>query len=136
MRYGGRGRNDDPLASLIKRAILYHNMINVFPQSVGPTWDNGRLGASYLAKSLDNFLMNDKLMNRMGMPLSTIVNCFIFSYHYNGEKGITRRVFLLNLIEFGWRTLNSMTLLKNFGPHASLWNIFPLLNTFWIICML
>jgi len=41
MRFG-EGEKDDPLAGIIKGAILHHNMIDVYPQFMGPTWDNGR----------------------------------------------------------------------------------------------
>lgn len=71
-----RGKKHDPLAGLINGAFLHHNMIDVYPQIMGRTWDNGRTRNSYLAKRLDRFLLNDKLMDHMGRQISNIVHCF------------------------------------------------------------
>eukprot|EP00253_Pinus_taeda_P018078 PITA_18078 len=47
---------------------------------MGPTWDNGRIGPSYLAKRLDRFFIFDNLLVRMGRPISHIINSFIFDH--------------------------------------------------------
>jgi len=76
----GGGRKVDPLVGYIKEAILQHNMIDISPQSMGPTWDNGKLGVSYLAKRLDRFFISDNLLVRMGRLISPIINSFISNH--------------------------------------------------------
>lgn len=73
----GSARKMDPLVGCIREALLQHNLTDISPQSLGPTWDNGRIGSTFVAKRLDRFLIFDNLLVRMGRPISNIINCFI-----------------------------------------------------------
>eukprot|EP00253_Pinus_taeda_P004767 PITA_04767 len=45
-----------------------------------PTWDNGRIDKVYIAKRIDRFIVHGDIIDKMGMPHSSIGNAFI-SYH-------------------------------------------------------
>lgn len=45
-----------------------------------PTWDNGRIEQAYVAKRIDRFTVHASIIDKMGMPYSSIGNVFIFDH--------------------------------------------------------
>lgn len=45
-----------------------------------PTWDNGRIEEAYVAKRIDRFTVHASIIDKMGMPYSSIGNVFIFDH--------------------------------------------------------
>lgn len=58
-----------------------------------PTWENGRSGEAFIAKRLDRFILHASIIDRLGMPFTTIGNVFISDH----------RPILLNWREKGFR---------------------------------
>jgi len=42
-----------------------------------PTWDNGRIEEAYIAKRIDQFIVHVNIIDKMGMPYSSIENVYI-----------------------------------------------------------
>lgn len=57
----------DALADRIKELIFYRNLVDIFPSTLTPTWDNGRSGDGYVAKQFDHFLLHEQIDERLGM---------------------------------------------------------------------
>ena len=59
-----------------------------------PTWDNGRAEKAYIAKMIDWFIVHVSIIDKMGMPYSSIGNVFISDhrpiYLYWREKGFRK----------------------------------------------
>lgn len=71
----GKSRKRDPLADRIKCELLHMNLIDT--SKMMPTWDNGRIEEAYVAKRIDRFTVHASIIDRMGMPYSSIGNVFI-----------------------------------------------------------
>jgi len=75
--------------------MMLFNYVDISPDSMSPTWDNGRLGVAYIAKRLDRFIMHEQLIEKHGIPTSHILPVFISDYRpvslqwmfSNGRKG-------------------------------------------------
>eukprot|EP00253_Pinus_taeda_P009779 PITA_09779 len=64
----GGGRNMDPLSDYLKSCFLQWNLIDIPPSSPSHTWDNGRSGASYIAKRLDRVVLQSDIITLLGLP--------------------------------------------------------------------
>lgn len=53
------------------------NFIDVAPSVLTHTWDNGRSGRAYIAKSIDRVIIHADIIDAMGMPYLSIGNEFI-----------------------------------------------------------
>lgn len=74
----GVSKKKDPLAEKIKIELLVRrNYIDIRPSHMLPTWENGRSGDAYIAKRLDRFFLHANLIDKMGMPFSSIEHFFI-----------------------------------------------------------
>lgn len=73
----GISRKKDPLADCIRFELLHRNLIDIRPSKVLPTWDNGRIDGAYITKGLDRFILHVSIIDKLGMPFSTIGNVFI-----------------------------------------------------------
>lgn len=62
-----RSRNVDDLVDRVKDIIIDHNLVDIFPSMIIPTWDNGRTEVGYVAKRLDRFLLHGQLVEQFGM---------------------------------------------------------------------
>lgn len=51
--------------------------MDVLPAQMYPTWENGRSDKAYVAKRLDRFILHVSLIDKMGMPFSSIEKVFI-----------------------------------------------------------
>jgi len=71
-----------------------------------PTWDNGRSEETYVAKRIDHFIVHASIIDRLGMPFSSIRNVFTTDHRPIclgwREKGF-REGTPSNLIGVGWR---------------------------------
>lgn len=61
----------------LKSIILDHNLVDISPSCISPTWDNGSSGDSYISKTLDKFLIHDMLIERLGLVSSEIISNYI-----------------------------------------------------------
>eukprot|EP00253_Pinus_taeda_P002472 PITA_02472 len=73
----GKCKNRDPLSDRIKYELLHRNLGYVVPTKMMPTWNNGRAEEAYIAKRIDRFIVHVSIIDKMGMPFSTIENAFI-----------------------------------------------------------
>lgn len=76
----GKSKRVDAMAELIKDIIIHHNFVEIFPSMFAPTWENGRAGDGYVAKSLDQFLLYEQIVERLGFVHSDIVNNYISNH--------------------------------------------------------
>lgn len=63
-------RKQDHMADKMRRELLNRNLVDIIPEKMVPTWDNGRTGPAYIAKRLDRFIINASLIERWGMPMA------------------------------------------------------------------
>lgn len=54
------------MANLIKDIIIDYNFVDICSSKVVPTWDNERTDDGYLAKRLDQFLLHEHKVERLG----------------------------------------------------------------------
>lgn len=73
----GTGRKKDPLSDRIRMKLLNKNLVDIFPENMGPTWENGRMGSAFIAKRIDRFLIKANFIEKWGMPFSSIANEFL-----------------------------------------------------------
>lgn len=73
----GINKKKDPLAKRIKNELLSRNFVDILPPQVLPTWENGRIEKAYIAKRLDRFILHASLIDKLGVPFSSIENVFI-----------------------------------------------------------
>lgn len=73
----GNSRKRDPLVDRIKYELLNKNLVDIIPSKMMPTWDNGRIEEAYISKRIDRFILHVSIIDRMGMPYSSIRNVFI-----------------------------------------------------------
>lgn len=69
----GKGRKIDPIGRMIRNAIIQNNFIDIQPDCIAPSWDNGQSNDSFLAKRLDRYIIRGKLIDRFGSPLMKII---------------------------------------------------------------
>lgn len=55
----GHCRKINPLARKIQDVILLHNFVDICPEKIAPTWDNGHTSMTYVARRLDRFLIHE-----------------------------------------------------------------------------
>jgi len=72
----GCTRRVNVMANHIKDIILEHNLVDICPSSLIPSWDNRRLGKRYIAKQLNCFILHEQIIERLGM-----VSYEVISYH-------------------------------------------------------
>lgn len=72
----GKCRKKDPLADRIKMEFLNKNFVDIAPIKLMPTWDNSRSREAYIAKRIDHFIFHASIIDKMGMPISSIGNAF------------------------------------------------------------
>lgn len=77
--WGGKRRIDHVYAQ-IKYIIIDHNFIDICPCKIWPTWDNGRSGNDNITKRLDRFLLQEQVVERLGVVQSNIVDNFISNH--------------------------------------------------------
>lgn len=73
----GKCRKTDPLSDRIKYELLHRYLVDVAPSKMMPTWDNGRIEEAYITKRIDRFIVHVSIIDKMGMPFSSIENSFI-----------------------------------------------------------
>lgn len=84
----GNSRKKYPFADRIRYELLHRNLVDINPPKMMPTWDNGRTKGAYIAKRLDRFILHEIIIDRLGMPFTSIGNDFISDH---------------TLIFLGWR---------------------------------
>ena len=52
----------DPLASYFSQLLVRTRMVDLPPVSLGPTWQNGRIGVEGISKWVDRFLASDLML--------------------------------------------------------------------------
>lgn len=120
----------DSLADCIKKHLLNKNLVDVVPGEMKPTWTNDRTDKAYIAKRIDRFLVHASIIDKFGMPHSTMENVLV-SDHIPimlswMEKGFKKgypfkfnRSFLKDpafneLIEKAWKEMSSQATLPPF----------------------
>jgi len=73
----GLNKRKDPLAEKLKNELLCRNFVDILPAQMHSTWENGRSDKAYVAKRLDRFILHVSLIDKMGMPFSSIEKVFI-----------------------------------------------------------
>lgn len=63
-------RSYDPLGERLRQEYLSRNLVDIRPRKRMPTWDNKRMGVAFIAKRLDRFIVNSRIIDAWGMPLS------------------------------------------------------------------
>lgn len=74
----------DPLESLICEVIIDHNLVDICPQSMVPTWYIGKAGMAYVAKRLDRFVLHESLVEHLGN-----VDVGVINIHLSNHQPIT-----------------------------------------------
>eukprot|EP00253_Pinus_taeda_P024216 PITA_24216 len=69
-------RKRDFLSDKLRMGLLSRNLVDVKPEQLKPTWENGRTGQAYIAKRIDRFLIKASVIEKWGMPFSSIANEF------------------------------------------------------------
>lgn len=72
-----KGKKSDLIREKIREAMLQNYLIDISPDPLAPTWDNGRAGEACIAKRLDRFILHGKLLENHGIPSSFILPVFI-----------------------------------------------------------
>lgn len=73
----GKCKKRKSLSDRIKYEFLHRDLVDVVPTKMMPTWSNGRIEDAYIAKRIDRFIVHVSIIDKMGMPFSTIENVFI-----------------------------------------------------------
>eukprot|EP00253_Pinus_taeda_P005878 PITA_05878 len=73
----GTGRKKDPLSDRIRMELLNKNLVDICPENMGPTWENGRNGLAFIAKRIDRFLIKENIIDNWGLPISSISNVYL-----------------------------------------------------------
>lgn len=76
----GKCKQRESLSDKIRNEFLHRNLIDVVPSKMMPTWSNGRIEEAYIAKRIDWFIVHANVIDKMGMPFSTIQNVFISNH--------------------------------------------------------
>lgn len=77
----GQGKLNNALADLINFEMLNRNMVDITLVVMKPTWTNGRVGKAYIAKRLYRFIAHINLLDKMGMPSSSVENIIISDHN-------------------------------------------------------
>eukprot|EP00253_Pinus_taeda_P002292 PITA_02292 len=70
----GNCRKSDSLSDKLRLGFLSRNLVDVKPDHMKPTWENGRTGQAHIAKRIDRFLIKASVIEKWGMPFSSIAN--------------------------------------------------------------
>eukprot|EP00253_Pinus_taeda_P031852 PITA_31852 len=73
----GPCRHHHPLAESFKNELLCHNLIDIAPCEMLPTWSNGRTGNAFIAKRLDRILAHVSVIDSLGMPRLANANIMV-----------------------------------------------------------
>lgn len=73
----GYGKINNEHADFIKLELLNRNMVDIVPSEMKPTWINGRVHKACIAKRIDRFLVHISILDKMGMPYSTVENILV-----------------------------------------------------------
>lgn len=76
----GGSKNIDPLVGLIHDAIIDHNLVDVCPQTMVLTWDNGRVGMTYVVKRMDRLILHEQLVERLEDVHVGFINNYLFDH--------------------------------------------------------
>ena len=90
----------DPLAPFFSQLIADHNLVDLYPTYVGPTWRNGRSGIDGISKRLDRFLLSDSIvssLHRHRVGHHHRISQIIIRFVWNGMWMVLHRVSLSNL---------------------------------------
>jgi hypothetical protein len=52
----------DPLSDYFNELFLSHNLIDVKPDTLAPSWRNGRVGPTSVSKRLDRYFISESLL--------------------------------------------------------------------------
>ena len=61
----GKKAHPDPLAPFFSHLFSSHQLVDIAPASIGPTWRNGRSGDDRISKRLDRFLLSSSLIDHL-----------------------------------------------------------------------
>eukprot|EP00253_Pinus_taeda_P020761 PITA_20761 len=70
----GNCRKRDSLSDKLRLGFLSRNLVDVKPDHMKPTWENGRTTQAHIAKRIDHFLIKASVIEKWGMPFSSIAN--------------------------------------------------------------
>lgn len=73
----GYCRHLNTLAESFKIELLNHNIIDIAPREMRPTWTNDRTGRDYIAKQIDRVLVHASVIDFLGMPSLPIENIMV-----------------------------------------------------------
>eukprot|EP00253_Pinus_taeda_P023722 PITA_23722 len=76
----GPCRHHHPLAESFKNELLRHNLIDIAPCEMLPTWSNGRTGNAFIAKRLDRILAHVSVIDSLGMPRLVNANIMVSNH--------------------------------------------------------
>jgi len=65
----GAGRAHDRLGDRIRKEFLHRKLIDIPQRKRMPTWDNKRIGTTFIAKRIDRFVIKADIIEEWGMPL-------------------------------------------------------------------
>eukprot|EP00253_Pinus_taeda_P024733 PITA_24733 len=72
----GNCRKRDILSDRLRMEFINRKLVDVKPDQLKPTWENGRTGQAYIAKRIDRFFIKASMIEKWGMPYSSIANEF------------------------------------------------------------
>eukprot|EP00253_Pinus_taeda_P031661 PITA_31661 len=64
------------MSEWLRTEFIRRNLVDVVLEQMSSTWDNGRFGQAYIAKRIDRFIINAGIIEKWGMPISSIANEF------------------------------------------------------------
>lgn len=67
----------DPLVDQLKSIFCDNNLMAIQPQTIVPTWHNGKAGSQHISKRLDRYLVHEDLMHRMGFIQLEVLKSYI-----------------------------------------------------------
>eukprot|EP00253_Pinus_taeda_P022290 PITA_22290 len=66
----GSCRKTDKMGDRLRVEMMRRNLVDVVPDPLSPTWDNGRFGHAYKAKRIDRFIIHVGIIDKCGPPFS------------------------------------------------------------------
>lgn len=111
----GHCRRKDRLADKMRQELLKRDLVDIIPEKMVPTWDNGRLGSSFISKRIDRFILSASIIENWGLSTARTGNDFASDHKpiYLEWKDMTQRK------GYPFKLFNSHLLDKSFNDLIS-----------------
>jgi hypothetical protein len=76
----GASAAKDPLVEFFNALFLAHDLIDIQPEVLDPTWRNGRVGSTSISKRLDRFYISESLLSLDDMIKTWVDSPFLFDH--------------------------------------------------------